>query len=110
MTYQHKEITDDLDALLAVLPADISADLRDASQGTDLLEVVMDLGRTPEARFLDKEIVLNDREVTGDDLDHVETRIGDFGGDNRAGIERTLHRISAMHRRLHLRSAAHSCR
>jgi stage III sporulation protein SpoIIIAA len=99
MTYRHKEITDDLDALLAALPEGLAEDLRAVADSTDLLEVVLDLGRTPEARFLDKEIMLSEREITRDDLERVEARIGDFGDDNRAGIERTLHRISAIRNR-----------
>ncbi|MDP9350548.1 MAG: AAA family ATPase, partial [Chloroflexota bacterium] len=58
-----------------------------------------DLGRRPEARFPNREVTLSDREVTHEDLIYVTTRIGDFGEDNRAGIERTLHRISAIRNR-----------
>jgi stage III sporulation protein SpoIIIAA len=65
----------------------------------NLLEVVLDLGRLPEARFVDHEVQLNQPEVGDDDLNYVATRIGDFGDDNRAGIPRTLHRISAMRNR-----------
>tara|TARA_A100001037_G_scaffold25361_1_gene20678 strand:- start:2148 stop:3821 length:1674 start_codon:yes stop_codon:yes gene_type:complete len=65
----------------------------------DLLEIILDLGRPAEARFLTGDIYLSDRELTRDDLAFVQERIGSFGGDNRAGIERTLHRISAMRNR-----------
>ena len=94
--------TDNLDVLLAVLPPRISEAVADAgrSEGYDnLVEIVMDLGRTPEARFQSGEISLTDREVDRDDLAYVAERIGAFGGDNRAGIERTLHRISAIRNR-----------
>jgi stage III sporulation protein SpoIIIAA len=64
-----------------------------------LLEIVMDLGRLPNARYPAREAVLGHVEVTAADLDFVVARIGDFGDDNRAGIERTLHRISAMRNR-----------
>ena len=64
-----------------------------------LIEIVMDLGRRPEARFQDSELYLSDHDVTRDDLQHVVDRIGVFGDDNRAGIERTLHRISAIRNR-----------
>ncbi len=64
-----------------------------------MLEIVMDLGRQPEARYLDGDVVLKDREVTRKDLDYVTSRIGQFTSDNRAGIERTLHRISAIRNR-----------
>ena len=91
--------TDDLDALLRGLPPDIHQNL-DAVEGLEnLLEVVMDLGRPPEARFPGREVALVPREVTADDLAYVIARIGQFGADNRAGIERTLHRISALRNR-----------
>ena len=94
--------TDNLDGLLAVLPPDIAAAVVEASNGEsydDLVEIVMDLGRLPEARFQTGERPLMDREITREDLAFVAARIGEFGGDNRAGIERTLHRISAIRNR-----------
>ncbi|MDZ4721546.1 MAG: R3H domain-containing nucleic acid-binding protein, partial [Roseiflexaceae bacterium] len=63
------------------------------------LEVIMDLGRLPEARYRDVERFLSDREVSHEDIDFVANRIGSFGEDNRAGIPRTLHRISAIRNR-----------
>jgi stage III sporulation protein SpoIIIAA len=92
-------ITDDLDLLLAALPPHIAEPLRNTTDKTDLLEVVMDLGRKPEARYPGRELVLSDREISAEDIDYVVTRIGEFGDDNRAGIERTLHRISCMRNR-----------
>ncbi len=59
----------------------------------------MDLGRRPEARFPESEVILLDREVTEKDIADVVEKIGSFGDDNRAGIERTLHRISAIRNR-----------
>lgn len=94
-----RKITDDLDALLRVLPPRIEEGVRAANHGDDLLEIVMDLGRAPQARFVDDEVVLSPAEVTQGDLDHVIGRISEFTGDNRAGIERTLHRISAIRNR-----------
>ena len=94
-----KEITDDLDALLDVLLPDLAKSLREANQSADLLEIILDLGRLPEARFLSRELVLSGTEVGPQDIDYVVSRIGDFGDDNRAGIERTLHRISALRNR-----------
>jgi len=94
-----KIITDDLDLLLDALPPHISRPLRDRADNAGLLEIVMDLGRRPEARYAGSEIVLADAEVTADDIDYVVERIGEFGDDNRAGIERTLHRISAIRNR-----------
>ena len=64
-----------------------------------LLEIVLDLGRRPEARFQGREAFLSDEEVSPEDLEYVTSRIGQFGDDNRAGIPRTLHRISAIRNR-----------
>ncbi len=96
---QQQKITDDLEALIAVLPPHIQKALREADRADELLEVVLDLGRLPEARFLHHEVKLADHEVTREDIQHVVDLIGDFGDDNRAGIERTLHRISAIRNR-----------
>jgi stage III sporulation protein SpoIIIAA len=93
------EITDNIDALIAALPAAIAQKLHEVNRFGDLLEVVLDLGRVPEARYVDAEIVLSPREITQQELDEVVANIGSFGDDNRAGIERTLHRISAIRNR-----------
>jgi stage III sporulation protein SpoIIIAA len=98
-TVARRETTDDLDALMEALPPEICDRLRELSNRTDLLEVVMDLGRRPEARFTTGEEDLLDREITDADIAYVIDRIGVFGDDNRAGIERTLHRISAIRNR-----------
>jgi stage III sporulation protein SpoIIIAA len=92
-------VTDDLAQLLDVLPPRICEPLRDMERRHELLEVVLDLGREPEARFPGAELILGERPVTGEDIDYIVQRIGMFGGDNRAGIERTLHRISAIRNR-----------
>jgi stage III sporulation protein SpoIIIAA len=94
-----RETTDDLDALMAALPPEIVARLADFADRSDLLEIVLDLGRKPEARFAHGEEELLDREVTEVDIGYVVDHIGAFGDDNRAGIERTLHRISAIRNR-----------
>ncbi|MBA2264955.1 MAG: AAA family ATPase [Chloroflexi bacterium] len=94
-----RETTDDLDALMESLPPEICDRLRGLANRTDLLEVVMDLGRRPQARFTTGEQDLLDREITEADIAHVIDHIGVFGDDNRAGIERTLHRISAIRNR-----------
>jgi len=91
--------TDDLNTLLRVLPMEVAEAVRQQDDGVDLLEVVLDLGRVPEARFLNKEVSLDDREVTRSEIDYVVDRVSDFTTDNRAGIERTLHRISAIRNR-----------
>ena len=93
------KITDDLDALLDVLPANIRHAVEEANNSDYLLEVILDLGRVPTARFVENEVVLSNKELTRAELDHVVERVGDFDADNRAGIERTLHRISAIRNR-----------
>ena len=90
---------DDLQQLLSILPPSIRAQLDRHSQRQSLIEVVLDLGRLPEARFFGSVEYLSEDPVTHADLDHCIKRIGAFGGDNRAGIEKTLHRISAIRNR-----------
>ena len=92
-------VTDDLDALIETLPPRLAERLAEREGRGDLLEVVMDLGRLPEARYPSGEAVLSRREVSEEDLEFVIARVGEFGDDNRAGIERTLHRISAIRNR-----------
>jgi len=92
-------VTDDLDALLDILPLHIREPLYQQPDHSELLEVILDLGRLPEARFPHRELVLNSREVSQSDIDYVVSRIGEFTGDNRAGINHTLHRISAIRNR-----------
>jgi len=93
------EITDDIDALVDILPPEVAEALRRENRFADLLEVVLDLGRSCTARYIDGDVNLTDREVSQEEIDHVVSQIGDFGDDNRAGIERTLHRISAIRNR-----------
>lgn len=93
------QITDDLQKLLEIFPLEIRSKIEDHPKKDSLIEIVMDLGRMPEARFTDHNCYLSDDSIKKEDLNHCITRIGDFGGDNRAGIERTLHRISAMRNR-----------
>ena len=92
-------ITDALDGLIDVLPPHAAEALRQRTNNFELLEIVLDLGRPPEARYSDEEIVLSDREVSQEDIEYVISRISEFTADNRAGIERTLHRISCIRNR-----------
>ena len=85
--------------LLDVLPARLKAAVAQAGAGADLIEIVMDLGRPAELRSHDGARVFEDIEIDQSDLDQVVARIGDFGDDNRAGIARTLHRISGIRNR-----------
>ncbi len=94
-----RESIDDLDLLLAALPPEIVDAVHALPEKTDLIEFVLDLGRRPEARFPDGEVMLLEREISETDIQYVVDHIGTFGDDNRAGIERTLHRISAIRNR-----------
>ena len=95
-----KVITDDMEALLDILPPRIQEPLCQQKDISELLEVVLDLGRLPEARFAQREVVLHDTEVGEPDIDYVVARIGSFGDDNRAGISApcTVSRQSATGR------------
>jgi stage III sporulation protein SpoIIIAA len=98
-TNQRRLITDNLDLLLDIFPIAIRDKIDRHPRKNELIEVVMDLGRQPEARFPNEATYLDDIPVAKTDLQHCIDRIGMFSGDNRAGIERTLHRISAMRNR-----------
>lgn len=91
--------TDDLEQLLNILPPAIRDRVMSHPQLPSLVEVVLDLGRLPEARFFSSVEYLSSAPVTHADLEHCIQRVGTFGGDNRAGIEKTLHRISAIRNR-----------
>jgi stage III sporulation protein SpoIIIAA len=90
---------DDLARLLAVLPPAVRQALASSASRDQLLEVVLDLGRVPEARYPGRAVALGEVPLERADLAAVVEQLGDFGGDNRAGIERTLHRISAIRNR-----------
>ena len=96
---RHGESIDDLDVLLAALPPEIVDAVHATPDREALIEVVLDLGRRPEARFPNDEVTLLEREISDADIAFVVDHIGSFGDDNRAGIERTLHRISAIRNR-----------
>ncbi|SVE56454.1 uncharacterized protein METZ01_LOCUS509308, partial [marine metagenome] len=77
----------DTAALIQKLPPHISNLLVKGDQDqAELLEIILDLGRQPEARFLTKTMSLSVEEVSEKDIQHVIQRVGDFGVDNRAGI------------------------
>lgn len=93
-------ITDGLGLLLDVMPLRIREALVDHPHREALIEIILDLGRLPEARFQDHMEELSGTQVSREDIDYVAARVGAFGKDNRAGIERTLHRISAIRNRM----------
>jgi stage III sporulation protein SpoIIIAA len=96
---KRESITDDIDLLLDILPPDIREWLEGQHGLENLLEIICDLGRAPEARYPGKSQVMSIRLATPEDIEYVTRRVGAFGKDNRAGIERTLHRISAIRNR-----------
>ncbi len=99
MSQVQTTMTDDVELLFGVMPPHIKAAIRDLSDLEELIEIVLDLGRLPEARFEDRLKELSDAPVSWEDIDYVVNRVGSFTGDNRSGIERTLHRISAIRNR-----------
>ncbi len=92
-------ITDDLQKLLDILPKELQLILEQHPNLDSLIEVVMDLGRRPEARFPLAAEYLSETLVSQAQLNDCIQRVGEFGGDNRAGIAQTLHRISAIRNR-----------
>ena len=92
-------ITDDLNKLLEILPDFVRAPLEQHKERKALIEVVMDLGRRPEARFPSGPSYLSSKMISWQDLDFCIKKIGNFSSDNRSGIERTLHRISSIRNR-----------
>ena len=94
-----RRYADDLDRLIDILPEDLQAPLKAHDRYEELIEIVLDLGRKPEARYPNQAEYIADRSITREDLHNCVDRLGHFGGDNRAGIEQTLHRISAIRNR-----------
>ncbi len=90
--------SDEMKLLLQILPSPLLEALL-VHSNENLLEIVMDLGRQPEARYSDRTARLSDNPVNRADIAYVVSRVGEFGADNRAGIEATLHRISAIRNR-----------
>ena len=99
LTVKQQRITDNLEQLLEALPPLIREELVRQNSLDELLEIVLDLGRLPEARYTNKVVELSEDPITIEHIEYVVSRVGSFGKDNRAGIERTLHRISAIRNR-----------
>jgi len=89
----------DIKMLLSILPVSIREQIDIINRPAELLEVVLDLGRRPSARYVGGEIALRDGEVRQEEIDLVVSSVSDFDDDNRAGIARSLHRISAIRNR-----------
>lgn len=92
-------LADDLNQLLDILPQFISTPIKQHPNQGQLIEIVLDIGRRPEARFSKGSSYLSYRTIVWQDLDYILKRLGKFSGDNRAGIEKTLHRISSLRNR-----------
>lgn len=99
MNENQKQLMEDLRMLLAILPTDVRTELEHIGHEDELLEVILDLGRRPAARFTWGERTLREEEVTRAEIEQVVDSVGDFDDDNRAGIARTLHRIAAIRNR-----------
>ena len=95
-------VAEDLDKLLENLPFFIQENLKNHSKKDKLIEIVMDLGRRPEARFTTGPEYLSQKIISWQDIDYTTKRISEFSDENRAGIERTLHRISCIRNRQYL--------
>ena len=96
---QYLNNADDIQALIDIFPEKISAVLNGYGNLDKLIEVVMDVGRIPFARYTTGDLPVSEEEVSYEDIDAVVEKIGSFDLDNRAGMERTLHRISAIRNR-----------
>lgn len=99
MIEEYKNNIDDIRVLIDILPENIASALNENGRFDALLEVVMDVGRLPMARYTSGDEILTETEVRYEDIDSVVNRVGMFDLDNRAGMERTLHRISAIRNR-----------
>jgi len=94
-----KSITDDIQQLLDLLPQHLNSIISEKVSVSDLTEIVLDVGRKPEVRYKNSNEFISEIPVTYEDIDFLCKHIGPFTSDNRAGIERSLHRISAIRNR-----------
>jgi len=92
-------VNDDLEKLIENLPFFLQEYLNNHASKDQLIEIVLDLGRRPEARFISGPEYLSQKIVSWQDIDYITKRISKFSNENRAGIERTLHRISCIRNR-----------
>ena len=92
-------ITGDLRKLIENLPVFFQRQLNQHENKEQLIEIILDLGRRPEARFFTGPEYLSQKILSWQDLDYITKRISKFSNENRAGIERTLHRISCIRNR-----------
>ncbi|MBC7319151.1 AAA family ATPase [bacterium] len=93
------QVTDNLEELLNILPPFLKEKVSSMEGLEDLIEIVVDLGREPEARFPNRGVLLSNEPVTIEDINYIVSKVGSFDGNNRAGIPKTLHRISCIRNR-----------
>ncbi|MBN2058587.1 MAG: AAA family ATPase [Candidatus Saganbacteria bacterium] len=93
------KVDEELKKLLEVLPPRVKLDLLKHPKINNIIEIVLDLGKVPEARFQAEVYYIPGDQISQEDIDYVVSKVGEFTGDNRAGIERTLHRISCIRNR-----------
>ena len=91
--------SDDMEELVSILPSRVQEYVNNHQERYELVEVILDLGRPPEVRFPNSQEIIGENEITHVDLESLISRVSEFGDDNRAGIERTLHRISVIRNR-----------
>ena len=92
-------VNNDLEKLIENLPFFLQEYLNKHVSKDQLIEIILDLGRRPEARFISGPEYLSQKIVSWQDIDYITKRISKFSNENRAGIERTLHRISCIRNR-----------
>jgi len=92
-------VNDDLEKLIENLPFFLQEQLNQHVHRDQLIEIVLDLGRRPEARFVTGPEYISQKIISWQDIDYITKRISKFSNENRAGIERTLHRISCIRNR-----------
>jgi len=90
---------EDLEKLLGNLPFFIKKHVNSHASKDKIIEIIIDLGRRPEARFTTGPEYLSQKIISWQDIEYITKRISKFSNDNRAGIERTLHRISCIRNR-----------
>jgi stage III sporulation protein SpoIIIAA len=92
-------VNNDLKKLIDNLPFFLQEHLNQHPNKDKLIEIVLDLGRRPEARFVSGPEYLSQKIISWQDIDYLTKRVSKFSNENRAGIERTLHRISCIRNR-----------
>jgi len=93
------ETETDLNKLIENFPGFLQGQLIKHMGQDQLIEIILDLGRRPEARSIQGSKYLSQKIISWQDIDYVTKRVSKFSNENRAGIDRTLHRISCLRNR-----------